>query len=75
MVSSMWAAGLSVLQVEHEGRLARIGPGAMRDVMLPAFGGALEIAGTLAGRSGLGPLTRFDSTGYRAHVAGEELHP
>ncbi|HJD85810.1 MULTISPECIES: ketosynthase chain-length factor [Kitasatospora] len=26
---------------------------------------------TLAGRSGLGPLTRFDSTGYRAHVAGE----
>ncbi|MFG3055259.1 ketosynthase chain-length factor [Kitasatospora sp. NPDC048239] len=26
---------------------------------------------TLAGRSGLGPLTRFDSAGYRAHVAGE----
>ncbi|MBV6695865.1 ketosynthase chain-length factor [Kitasatospora aureofaciens] len=28
-------------------------------------------AATLAGRSGLGPLTRFDSSGYRAHVAGE----
>ncbi|MFD0403131.1 ketosynthase chain-length factor [Kitasatospora sp. NPDC127121] len=26
---------------------------------------------TLAGRSGLGPVTRFDSAGYRAHVAGE----
>lgn len=31
-----------------------------------AFGAALR-----AGRSGIGPLTRFDSTGYRSHVAAE----
>ncbi|GLZ37790.1 ketosynthase chain-length factor [Actinokineospora sp. NBRC 105648] len=28
-------------------------------------------AATLAGRSGLAPVSRFDTAGYRAHVAGE----
>ncbi|WTQ94444.1 recombinase family protein [Streptomyces sp. NBC_00147] len=37
---------VSVLLVEHEERLARFGAGVMRDVMLPAFGVALEITGT-----------------------------
>lgn len=37
---------VSVLLVEHEERLARFGTGMMRDVMLPAFGVRLEIAGT-----------------------------
>lgn len=37
---------VSVLVVEHEERLARFGTGVIRDVMLPAFGVALEIAGT-----------------------------
>ncbi|MER5183542.1 recombinase family protein [Streptomyces sp. NPDC002896] len=37
---------VSVLLVEHEGRLARFGTGIIRDVMLPAFGVELEFAGT-----------------------------
>jgi predicted site-specific integrase-resolvase len=37
---------VSVLLVEHEERLARFGTGVIRDVMLPAFGVVLEIAGT-----------------------------
>lgn len=37
---------VSVLVVEHEERLARFGVGMIRDVMLPAFGVDLEIAGT-----------------------------
>ncbi|MGW7361715.1 IS607 family transposase [Streptomyces sp. NPDC054802] len=37
---------VSVLLVEHEERLARFGTGVIRDVMLPAFAVALEIAGT-----------------------------
>ncbi|UGY95306.1 IS607 family transposase [Streptomyces gobiensis] len=36
---------VSVLLVEHEERLARFGAGVIRDVMLPAFGVALEVAG------------------------------
>ncbi|WP_050371671.1 IS607 family transposase [Streptomyces acidiscabies] len=37
---------VSVLLVEDEERLARFGTGVIRDVMLPAFGVVLEIAGT-----------------------------
>jgi putative resolvase len=37
---------VSVLVVEHEERLARFGVGMIRDVMLPAFGVELEVAGT-----------------------------
>lgn len=37
---------VTVLLVEHEERLARFGTGVIRDVMLPAFGVALEVAGT-----------------------------
>lgn len=36
---------VSVLLVEHEERLARFGAGVIRDVLLPAFGVQLEIAG------------------------------
>lgn len=36
---------VSVLLVEHEECLARFGAGVIRDVMLPAFGVVLEIAG------------------------------
>jgi putative resolvase len=40
---------VSVLLVEHEERLARFGTAVIRDVMLPAFGVGLEIAGTEEG--------------------------
>ncbi|WP_152546867.1 ketosynthase chain-length factor [Amycolatopsis orientalis] len=41
-------------------------------VVAPNGWGVKEFwAATLAGRSGLAPVSRFDTSGYRAHVAGE----